>query len=142
MTLDDVTAIHQLVHRYSRAIDTKDWELLRSVFAPDGRVTFAFDQKRFPGENELSWTADEFVEHIKKSHDGSNAFHAMSNVSVDFDSDDTAQVTTYGRSIVAPFARIDGGFESIGFYTDEALRTDDGWRIRTRRYERRFLLST
>src|SRR5690606_40438790 len=38
--LQDRVEITDLLHRYARALDTKDWDLLASVFTPDAHLDY------------------------------------------------------------------------------------------------------
>jgi SnoaL-like protein len=58
--LADLEAIKQLKARYFRAVDTKDWDLFRGVFADDVRVWY-------PSSTEWIEGADAVVAHVSKA---------------------------------------------------------------------------
>ena len=39
--VQDKLEIHELMARYARGVDTKDWELWKSVFTPDALVDYS-----------------------------------------------------------------------------------------------------
>ena len=48
---DDLIEITQLLYRYARAIDGKDWKALERIFTPDARIHYAVErgaELRFP----------------------------------------------------------------------------------------------
>jgi len=128
----DVVEIAQLLYRYARAIDAKDWQALEQIFTPDARIHYAVErgaELRFP---ELAaWLARAMT--IFKSTQ-----HVITNPLVDIQGD-TARCSSYltGTHVQV---RSDSGAEVLttegSTYTDELVRTRAGWRICVRRLER------
>jgi 3-phenylpropionate/cinnamic acid dioxygenase small subunit len=134
-TADDVVEITQLLYRYARAIDTKDWKELERVFTPDARIHYAVErgaELRFP---ELGpWLSGAMT--IFKATQ-----HVITNPLIE-PSGDSARSTSYLTGTHVQIRR-DTGEEVLttegSTYTDELVRTRDGWRIRARRLERAWL---
>ena len=49
----EIEAIKKLKARYQRAVDTKDWELMRSVLAPDARSIYSDGRHSFEGRDAI-----------------------------------------------------------------------------------------
>jgi ketosteroid isomerase-like protein len=128
----DVVEITQVLYRYARAIDAKDWKALDRVFTPDARIDYAVErgvELRYP---ELgAWLARAMT--IFKLTQ-----HVITNPLVEL-AGDTARCTSYLVGTHVQIRRADGAevLTTEGSrYTDELVRTHDGWRISARRLER------
>lgn len=132
---EDVVEITQLLYRYARAIDAKDWKALEQIFTPDARIHYAVErgaELRFP---ELGkWLAG--VMTIFKATQ-----HVITNPLVE-PSGDAARCTSYLTGTHVQLRR-DTGAEVLttegSTYCDELVRTREGWRISARRLERTWL---
>jgi SnoaL-like domain len=113
-----------LTIRYATAIDSRQYQLLSTVFTADAALDY--------GEVG-QWTgAAEVTEFMDLAHAGAaNTMHRMSNQVVEVDGD-TATMRTYVDALI--LAGDGSGVNAIGFYDDEAARTPDGWRIRRRTF--------
>jgi 3-phenylpropionate/cinnamic acid dioxygenase small subunit len=129
---DDVVEITQLLYRYARAIDAKDWKALEQIFTPDARIHYAVErgaELRFP---ELGpWLARAMT--IFKATQ-----HVITNPLVEL-AGDRACCTSYLTGTHVQVRR-DTGAEVLttegSTYSDELVRTPEGWRISARRLER------
>ncbi len=128
----DVVEITQLLYRYARAIDAKDWKALERVFTADARIHYAVErgaELRFPQLG--AWLARAMT--IFKATQ-----HVITNPLVELDGD-SARSTSYLTGTHVQLRR-DTGEEVLttegSLYTDELVRTHEGWRIAARRLER------
>jgi len=129
---DDVVEITQLLYRYARAIDAKDWKALEHIFTPDARIHYAVErgaELRFP---ELGpWLAQAMT--IFKATQ-----HVITNPLVEL-AGDSARCSSYLTATHLQ-VRLDTGAEEIttegSMYSDELVRTREGWRISARRLDR------
>jgi len=128
--LSDQREIETLMHRYATGIDTADYDLVGTIFAPGGVI----DYQSLGGPKGI-WEPD-----VKEWSRGSLAAfpvrkHYITNVVVTYTADrDRASSVCYWRAPMG-FANPDGSihlFESGGRYLDELVRTDDGWRVTER----------
>jgi len=128
--LCDQREIEALMYTYATGIDTADYELVDSIFAPDGEIDYAGI-----GGPKGRWNPE-----VKRwSEEALTSFpvrkHYITNVVVTYSTDrDAATSVTYWRAPMG-FAGPDGSirvFESGGRYLDTLIRTDDGWRIARR----------
>lgn len=120
--LADRLAITDVVNRYAEAIDRRDWDLLRTCFAPDGRI-------RGPRHELVG--PDAIVADMQATT-GATATtqHFIGNVRVEVDGD-RAQARSY---LIATSSH--PGTRALrrmhATYEDELIRTDEGWRIALR----------
>jgi ketosteroid isomerase-like protein len=133
----DVSEITQLLYRYARAIDGRDWKALERVFTPDARIHYAVERGAELGFSELGpWLAGA-MQIFKVTQ------HVITNPLVEI-SGDTARCTSYltGTHLQV---RTDGREVRVtegSVYRDELVRTREGWRICARRLERIWLEGT
>jgi 3-phenylpropionate/cinnamic acid dioxygenase small subunit len=125
-TLIDRQEIIDLLTRYATAVDTRDWDLLASVFTPDAYCDYT----------ESGWIRGTIAEIIQafrnadKADDTTITQHIMSNHVVDINGD-RGQVRAYLHAQHA--LPMNDGSKSLytvgGIYTDDVIRRDDGWKI-------------
>ncbi|MFN2426164.1 MAG: nuclear transport factor 2 family protein [Candidatus Binatia bacterium] len=132
--ISDHLAIQDVLHRYSTAIDTKDFELLDEVFTVDGVADYT-------ASGGIRGTLPE----IKAWLAGALGIftviqHLVTNVAVDVDGDEATTVCYLFNPLGYP--REDGRTEMLycgGLYRDRLVRTAAGWRIRERVIETLYL---
>lgn len=132
--------IQELLHRYARGVDRKDWELVRAVYHVDAHD----DHGNYKGD------VDGFIENLKKRHALiEQSIHFVSNVIIEFDGPDSAIVESYYityqrllpgagqfrrnyliREALADDEAVQG--QAIGRYVDRITRRDGVWRIARR----------
>lgn len=122
--LSDQTEISQVLNRYFRAIDTKDWDLLDEVFVPDARLHYTT-----PGEIETTFAT---MKPIFATFTDSFAFmqHSPSQMVIDADGDDaTASCNLRAIHVQETHEGEPNSWVVYGAYSDVLLRTPAGWRI-------------
>jgi ketosteroid isomerase-like protein len=123
----DEAEIARLLYRYARAVDTKDWELYRSVFTDDAHIDYSSAGAVVGGRDEVvDWFAANF---------GVIAWsmHYITNI----ESDITGDTATVRAMFYNPM-QLPGMSEQSycgGYYHHELVRTQDGWRSRNLREE-------
>ncbi|MGH1561295.1 nuclear transport factor 2 family protein [Mumia sp. DW29H23] len=116
---DDRSALIDLVSRLGRCLDTGDFEGIRDVFAPDGRVVT------------LGGTAqghDALVAQAARRHSDGVVWHSVTGHVVDVDGD----AATIRANLLVAFAadHADPAPFLLGeVYAFEARRTAQGWRL-------------
>jgi hypothetical protein len=120
--LSDRLEIADLLTRYTRAVDTGEWDLLDQVFTADARIDYTATggiEGDFPAVK--AWLAEVLPMFSRRQH-----VLGQSEVVVD---GDRATVTAYFLNpMVLPQ---DGGerlWEFGGYYRHELTRTPEGWR--------------
>lgn len=124
-TLSDRAEILEVLSRYGRALDTKDWDLMRTVFDKDGSADFAIGRP-FEGIDDVIVGCRSQMDFLD------NTQHFMGNHEIEIDGD-----RARGRCqlIGSAFLQTKAGAPSAclrGEYVDEYVRTDEGWRIADR----------
>jgi hypothetical protein len=125
--VSDEVEIARLLYRYARAVDTKDWELYRSVFTQDAVIDYS--SAGIP-----AGSRDEIGEFLSKGFTTIPwSMHYITNIESDIDGD-TAKV----RAMFYNPMQLPGMAEMSscgGYYHHELVRTPDGWRSRHLREE-------
>lgn len=123
--IDEITA---LLYRYARAVDTKDWELYRSVFTDDAHIDYSSAGAITGGRDEVvDWFAANFGV-IPWS------MHYITNIEIVESSSDTVTV----RAMFYNPMQLPGTSEMSacgGYYHHELVHTPHGWRSRSLREE-------
>lgn len=124
----DELQIQALLHRYARAVDSKDWELYRSVFTDDARIDYS-------SAGAVVGTRDEVVDWFAANFGVIPwSMHYITNVEILESDGDTATV----RAMFYNPMQLPGMAEMSacgGYYHHELVRTPDGWRSRSLREE-------
>jgi 3-phenylpropionate/cinnamic acid dioxygenase small subunit len=127
--LADRAEIGDLLSRYARMVDDRDWDLMDEVFAPGATLDYtSTGGKSGPYRETLEWLA-------RALEPWPLNLHFISNVEIEFGLDgDIARSRCYFQ---APMGRTseDGGqlvISNAGRYEDDLVRTPDGWRIASR----------
>src|SRR5262249_28742743 len=132
--ISDRIRINDLLIRYARAIDTKDWDLLDTCFTPDAYLDLtAAGAVKGPYPEMRPWLADTLP-----SFPSSRPY--VTNAVVNLDGD-RATVRTYLYNPMI-FGNPDGSLHPLAVcaqYVDRLVWTPDGWRIAERIQEGVFL---
>jgi ketosteroid isomerase-like protein len=123
--LSDRAEILELRSRYGRALDGKDWDRMRTVFAEDAQADFALG-KPFKGIEEIIRGCRSQMDSLDHTQ------HFMGNHEIELDGD---RARGRLKLIGGAYLRTDTGAPSAclrGNYVDEYVRTDEGWRISRR----------
>ncbi len=123
----DRTEIVDVMTRYSTALDSRRWDLLEEVFAPDGVAEFGSLGGRHEGPGAIA----AFVQTVLGGLDASQ--HLLGNQVVRLDGD-RADATCYFQAQHMLVSANGGNTYLVGgTYDDEFVRTPSGWRIALRR---------
>ncbi len=124
--LSDRSEITDVLTRYTRAIDTGDWDLLDTVFTPDAEIDYTESEGIAARFAEVKpWLAEVLPAFFPKR------MHTLGQLDIAV-SGDEATCTAYFHN---PMPMDDGhGGEKIvefgGLYHHALVRTPDGWRSR------------
>jgi hypothetical protein len=125
--VSDEADIARLLHRYARAVDTKDWELYRSVFTDDAHIDYS-------SAGAIAGSRDEVVEWFAANFGVIPwSMHYVTNIEADIDGD-SARV----RAMFYNPMQLPGMSEPSycgGYYHHDLVRMPDGWRSRHLREE-------
>ena len=119
----DRLEIAELLARYARAVDRKDWELYRTVFTADAHIDYTSAGGTAAGLEEMCSWLDEALAQFPATQ------HLVSNVIIDLEPGaDTARVEAM---FFNPMAMPDGStWFTGGWYHHRIVRTPEGWRSR------------
>jgi hypothetical protein len=124
-TISDRIEIDDLITRYTRSVDTLDWERFDTVFTPDATIDYsASGGKKGTRDEVRDWLAETLPMF-------SNMQHYVAQKEVDLDGD-TAEVRVYLMNPMQ-IAQPDGSkwhMDVGGYYLHKLVRTPDGWRSR------------
>ena len=120
----DESAITALLYRYARAVDTKDWELYRSVFTDDAHIDYS-------SAGATVGTRDEVAEWMSVNFGTvPMSMHYITNVEILESDGQTATVRAmyYNPMLLPGMAEMS---YCGGVYHHELVRTPEGWRSRS-----------
>lgn len=132
---EDWVKLHDLVTRYSRALDTKDYDLLRTVWAPTVHIYYDLSNVGVDKALLTYTTAEAMIADAQRIHASLVAImHRNSNHWFEIDGD-----TAAGRVYVDLFqVRIDDDgphtVHHLGWYDDKYERVHGQWKIRERHF--------
>ena len=132
--LADRLLIHDLLTRYTVAIDQKDWKLLDTVFPPDAELDYVSSGGIKGGYPEVRAWLEKALAIFPVT------VHYVTNSEVTLQGDRAAARTAVYNPMF--FKNPDGSMHhfAVGaYYVDELVRTKQGWRITRRREDQAFL---
>lgn len=128
MDLSEHSEISALLYRYARAVDSKDWELYRSVFTEDAHIDYS-------SAGAVVGTRDDVVDWFAANFGVIPwSMHYITNIEILDGDGDTATV----RAMFYNPMQLPGMSEMSacgGYYHHELVRTPDGWRSHSLREE-------
>ncbi len=118
--LSDKIEIKELLYRYSRGVDTKDWELLTSVFTPDAHLDYtSVSGPAGPRDAVVAWL-ERSLTPVPMTQ------HFITNVEIDLDGDRAKVRAMFYNPMLLP------GFSDLtycgGNYLHDVVRTAEGWK--------------
>lgn len=117
--------VADLLVRYATGIDTRDWALLRTCFTDDCEADY--------GDIGVWHGANAITEWMKQAHAGcGHTMHRITNQAITPSGDGVMARSYVDAIVMAPDNRT--GARAVGYYDDELVRTDDGWKIARRRF--------
>ena len=127
--LADRAAIHELLMRYPRALDGRDWDLLRGCFVDDGSMRAQHQDGRYIF---LFEGAEKVVSRVSRLDRYRVTMHFMGNELIELDGG-TATTEVYAIATHIWDNPAGEGEWAIGIrYQDVVVRTGDGWRFKER----------
>ncbi|HUE11343.1 MAG TPA: nuclear transport factor 2 family protein [Steroidobacteraceae bacterium] len=122
----DEQEITALLTRYATGIDRRDWALFQTCFTDDVRTDYgSFGQ----------WnSAAQITAFMQQAHAGmGHTLHRLSNFVISAQGQ-SAIARSYVDALLMSGAAGGDVHRGIGFYDDELVKTEQGWRIRFRRF--------
>lgn len=123
---EDKTAIIEILNLYGFALDAHQWQLFDRIFTEDVIAEFGPAGATWSGLADFKRSFAEFHNQLD-SHQ-----HAMMGQLVHVDGD-KANAFSYGSWLLVREAAEGGpNWRGTGWYDDDLIRTDQGWRIQRR----------
>ena len=138
--LVEIEAIKQLKARYQRAVDTKDWELMRSVLAPDAKSVYSDGKHAFEDrESIVAFLSDP----RGLGNEEVVSMHHAHTPEIEITSETTARGKWYLEDFVVSALPSKGAphgtvLHGTGIYLDDYVKIDGEWLIQQTGYERIF----
>lgn len=116
----DKLEITELLYRYARGVDSKDWALLTSVFTPDAFLDYtSVSGPAGPRDEVVAWL-ERSLTPVPMTQ------HFISNVEIDLDGDRAEARAMFYNPMQLP------GMAELTFcggnYLHDVVRTAEGWR--------------
>ena len=124
--LSDEQEIIALLTRYATGIDRRDWAMFEACFTEDAHSDYGtFGQ----------WSsAAQITAFMREAHSAMGyTLHRLSNIVISAKGP-SATARTYVDALLMPGALGGEARRGVGFYDDELVKTEQGWRIRIRRF--------
>jgi len=119
-TVLDKLEIGELLARYARAVDSKDWDLWRSVFTPDAHLDYTSVTGVIGSRDEVARALEQALAPVPMTQ------HFISNIEIDLDGDRATVRAMFYNPMLLPGADEVG--HCGGYYHHDVVRTPRGWR--------------
>jgi hypothetical protein len=117
--------VAEVLVRYATGIDRRDWALFRTCFTDDCDADY--------GDIGVWHGVDAITGFMRQSHAGmGHTLHRITNEAVMANASGAAARCYVDAILMA--ADNAGGMRAIGYYDDELVRVDGGWKIARRRF--------
>jgi 3-phenylpropionate/cinnamic acid dioxygenase small subunit len=116
----DKLEITELLYRYARGVDTKDWEALRSVFASDAILDYTSVDGPAASRDEVVAWLEQSLMPVPMTQ------HFITNVEIELDGDRATVRAMFYNPMQLP--GMTGLTSCGGNYHHDVVRTPDGWK--------------
>ena len=131
--LHDKLEIQELLARYARSVDDRDWVLYRSVFSDDAFIDYT-------SAGAIAGTREEVADFLEQAFTAIEwSQHYITNIEIDLDGDAAHVRAMFYNPMQLP-GMGDASFCG-GFYHHDLVRTPDGWRSARLIEENRWFLN-
>lgn len=118
--LSDKIEIRELLFRYARGVDTKDWELWKTVFTPDATLDYSSAGAAVGSRDEVAAWLENAMGTVPM------AMHYITNVEIELDGDRARVRAMFYNPMQLP--NVDGMSFCGGYYHHDVVRTPEGWK--------------
>jgi 3-phenylpropionate/cinnamic acid dioxygenase small subunit len=125
--VSDELEIAALLNTYARAVDTKDWDLYRSVFTDDAHIDYSADVFQGSVDEAIGFFSGDFSALVEMS------MHYITNIEADVDGDSASVRAMFHNP--TRFKDVQELATFGGYYFHDLVRAPDGWRSRHLREE-------
>ena len=125
--LVDESDLRDLIHRYALGLDTRDWDLWRSIFTDQVLIDLSDYEPEPPPQPTAADTQVRYVRRLFAGFDATQHLIGSQRYLID---GDTATIVAHMRAEHWLTSGQGGDrYTMYGTYTDTCVRTADGWRI-------------
>ncbi len=137
VSVSDRLEIHDLLHRYALMVDRREWKRMDTVFAPDATIDYRTSGGiEGPHREVLGWL-DRALEPWPLN------LHFISNIVLDLDGDRGRSTCYFHAPMGRPGAEgMQEIITNLGYYEDDLIRTEHGWRIQHRNCQQTMMLGS
>jgi len=118
--LQDKLEIHELLARYARGVDTRDWDLWRDVFTSDATVDYSSAGAMAGSRDEVAASLEAGMNTLPWTQ------HVITNIEVELDGDRAKVRAMFLNPMQLP--GLDEPSCCGGYYHHDLVRTPDGWK--------------
>jgi hypothetical protein len=118
--VSDKLQIHELLFRYARGVDTKDWALLAAVFTPEAVLDYTSVGGPAGSRDEVVAWLEQSLSPVAMTQ------HFITNIEVDLDGDRADVRAMFYNPMQLP--GLPGMTACGGHYLHEVVRTPEGWK--------------
>ena len=125
--ISDELEIASVLNRYARAVDGKDWKLLRSLFTEDAELDYSSVDGPVGGRDQVCGWLQSSLSLMPMTQ------HFITNIETDIDGDTATVRAMFYNPMLLP-----GATETSacgGYYHHVMVRTETGWRSKALREE-------
>ncbi|OHV22203.1 hypothetical protein BBK14_25875 [Parafrankia soli] len=119
-TLSDKIEINEVLTRYARSCDSKDWDLFRTLFTPDAFLDYSSVTSAVGSRDEVAAWLEAGLGKVPWTQ------HFISNVEIDLDGDRAKVRAMFYNPMLLP------GMTELsycgGYYHHDMVRTPQGWK--------------
>lgn len=120
--LSDRAEITDLLFRYARGVDSKDWALWRSVFTDDALLDYSSAHGPVGDRETIAQWLEASFAYIEGAH------HHITNVEITVDGDEAEAIALFYNPFRAAWTE---QFSAAGgYYRHRLVRTAQGWKSR------------
>lgn len=119
------TEISEVIYRFSRALDSQDWVLLRSCFTDELFVDYADFRQQEP----TRISADEFVTQRSFGLSGLKTQHLSSNHEITIRGEQAVCLSTSVIYRLDPEMKAENSFDTHCQYEHSLIKTSEGWKV-------------
>ena len=129
----DKLEIHELLARYARGVDDKDWDLYRSVFTDDAHIDYT-------SAGAIAGSREEIVAFLAEAFTAIPwSQHYITNVEIDLEGDAATVRAMFYNPMQLP--GVDGPSSCGGYYLHDFVRTAEGWKSKRLVEQNRWFLN-
>ena len=118
--VQDKIEIGELLARYARGVDTRDWDLWKAVFTPDAILDYSSAGIPVGSRDDTAALFEAALEAVPMT------MHFISNIEVEIDGDTATARAMFYNPMQLP--GMEGQSYCGGYYTHHLVRTAQGWK--------------